>query len=121
VVKGAFQSLWEADFGLLYRGASKPVARTLEEGAETGKVQMPSRQPDATRGRAFPAPNATVGPTYRPLVSPPRVDEKRACETLRSVAQGRDPSHEPIEAGDPALQKRLTEQATREGEGDVSG
>ena len=58
---------------------------------------------------------------YRPLVSPPSVEDKDACAIYASVRKDSTPSHEPIELAIPALQKMLHRAGNVEGEGDGCG
>src|SRR6476619_5162741 len=58
---------------------------------------------------------------YRPLVSPPSVEDKDACAIYASVRRDATPSHEPIELAIPALQKMLHRAGNVDGEGDGCG
>ena len=58
---------------------------------------------------------------YRPLVSPPSVEDKDACAIYASVRKDATPSHEPIELAVPALQKMLHRAGNVDGEGDGCG
>src|ERR1044072_6640482 len=58
---------------------------------------------------------------YRPLVSPPSVEDKDACAIYASVRKDSTPSHEPIELAIPALQKMLHRAGNVDGEGDGGG
>ncbi len=58
---------------------------------------------------------------YRPLVSPPSVEDKDACAIYASVRKDATPSHEPIERAIPALQKMLHRAGNVDGEGDGCG
>jgi glutamate synthase (NADPH/NADH) large chain len=58
---------------------------------------------------------------YRPLVSPPSVEDKDACAIYASVRNDATPSHEPIELAIPALQKMLHRAGNVDGEGDGCG
>jgi glutamate synthase (NADPH) large chain len=58
---------------------------------------------------------------YRPLVSPPSVEDKDACAIYASVRKDAMPSHEPIERAIPALQKMLHRAGNVDGEGDGCG
>ncbi|MEX2449111.1 MAG: glutamate synthase-related protein, partial [Solirubrobacterales bacterium] len=58
---------------------------------------------------------------YRPLVSPPSVEDKDACAIYASVRKDATPSHEPIERAIPALQKMLHRAGNIDGEGDGCG
>src|ERR1043166_2001470 len=54
---------------------------------------------------------------YRPLVSPPSVEDKDACAIYASVRKDATPSHEPIELAIPALQKMLHRAGNVDGAG----
>jgi len=58
---------------------------------------------------------------YRPLVSPPSVEDKDACAIYASVRKDATPSHRPIELAIPALQKMLHRAGNVDGEGDGCG
>src|SRR4051812_32258712 len=58
---------------------------------------------------------------YRPLVSPPSVEDKDACAIYASVRKDSTPRHEPIELAIPALQKMLHRAGNVDGEGDGCG
>jgi glutamate synthase (NADPH/NADH) large chain len=58
---------------------------------------------------------------YRPLVSPPSVEDKDACAIYASVRKDAAPSHKPIERAIPALQKMLHRAGNVDGEGDGCG
>jgi glutamate synthase (NADPH/NADH) large chain len=58
---------------------------------------------------------------YRPLVSPPSVEDKDACAIYASVRKDATPSHTPIELAIPALQKMLHRAGNVDGEGDGCG
>jgi glutamate synthase (NADPH/NADH) large chain len=58
---------------------------------------------------------------YKPLVSPPSVEDKDACAIYASVRKDATPSHEPIELAIPAMQKMLHRAGNVEGEGDGCG
>ena len=58
---------------------------------------------------------------YRPLVSPPSVEDKDACAIYASVRKDASPSHEPVERAIPALQKMLHRAGNVDGEGDGCG
>jgi len=58
---------------------------------------------------------------YKPLVSPPSVEDKDACAIYASVRRDAKPSHEPIELAIPALQKMLHRAGNVDGEGDGCG
>jgi glutamate synthase (NADPH/NADH) large chain len=58
---------------------------------------------------------------YKPLVSPPSVEDKDACAIYASVRKDATPSHEPIELAIPAMQKMLHRAGNVDGEGDGCG
>jgi glutamate synthase (NADPH/NADH) large chain len=58
---------------------------------------------------------------YKPLVSPPSVEDKDACAIYASVRKDATPSHQPIERAIPALQKMLHRAGNVDGEGDGCG
>lgn len=58
---------------------------------------------------------------YRPLVSPPSVEDKDACAIYASVRKDATPSHEPLERAIPALGKMLHRAGNVDGEGDGCG
>src|SRR6476469_5459078 len=58
---------------------------------------------------------------YKPLVSPPSVEDKDACAIYASVRKDATPSHRPIELAIPALQKMLHRAGNVDGEGDGCG
>jgi glutamate synthase (NADPH) large chain len=58
---------------------------------------------------------------YKPLVSPPSVEDKDACAIYASVRKDATPSHEPIALAIPALQKMLHRAGNVDGEGDGCG
>ncbi|HEY8082113.1 MAG TPA: glutamate synthase-related protein [Solirubrobacterales bacterium] len=58
---------------------------------------------------------------YRPLVSPPSVEDRDACAIYATVRKDATPSHEPIELAIPALQKMLHRAGNVDGEGDGCG
>ncbi len=58
---------------------------------------------------------------YRPLVSPPSVEDKDACAIYASVRKDATPSHEPVQRAIPALQKMLHRAGNVDGEGDGCG
>jgi len=58
---------------------------------------------------------------YRPLVSPPSVEDQDACAIYASVRKDATPSHEPVERAIPALQKMLHRAGNVDGEGDGCG
>ena len=58
---------------------------------------------------------------YRPLVSPPSVEDKDACAIYASVRRDATPSHEPITLALDSLQKMLHRAGNVDGEGDGCG
>ena len=58
---------------------------------------------------------------YRPLVSPPSVEDKDACAIYASVRRDATPSNEPIRLAIPALQMMLHRAGNVDGEGDGCG
>ena len=58
---------------------------------------------------------------YRPLVSPPSVEDKDACAIYASVRRDATPSHEPITLALESLQKMLHRAGNVDGEGDGCG
>jgi glutamate synthase (NADPH/NADH) large chain len=58
---------------------------------------------------------------YKPLVSPPSVEDNDACGIYASVRKDATPSHEPLELALPALQKMLHRAGNVDGEGDGCG
>ncbi|HEX7058875.1 MAG TPA: glutamate synthase central domain-containing protein, partial [Solirubrobacterales bacterium] len=58
---------------------------------------------------------------YRPLVSPPSVEDKDACAIYASVRKDATPNHAPIALAIPALQKMLHRAGNVDGEGDGCG
>src|ERR1044072_9199073 len=58
---------------------------------------------------------------YRPLVSPPSVEDKDACAIYASVRKDATPSQAPIELAIPAPQKMLPSAGNGDGEGDGCG
>ena len=58
---------------------------------------------------------------YKPLVSPPSVEDNDACGIYASVRKDATASHEPIELALPALQKMLHRAGNVDGEGDGCG
>ena len=67
------------------------------------------------------APRYSPELPYRPLVSPPSVEDKDACAIYASVRKDATPSHEPIRLAIPALQKMLHRAGNVDGEGDGCG
>jgi glutamate synthase (NADPH) large chain len=87
---------------------------------ETGEVSLPdtqSREPHGGGGPVRYSPERA----YRPLVSPPSVEDKDACAIYASVRKDATPSHAPIELAIPALQKMLHRAGNVDGEGDGCG
>ncbi len=58
---------------------------------------------------------------YRPLVSPPSVEDKDACAIYASVRRDATPSHEPVTLALTSLQKMLHRAGNVDGEGDGCG
>src|SRR3954454_8260675 len=58
---------------------------------------------------------------YRPLVSPPSVEDKDACALYASVRRDATPSHEPVRVALESLQKMLHRAGNVDGEGDGCG
>ncbi|MBW8058966.1 MAG: glutamate synthase [Solirubrobacterales bacterium] len=58
---------------------------------------------------------------YRPLVSPPSVEDKDACAIYASVRKDATPGREPLERAIQALQKMLHRAGNVDGEGDGCG
>ena len=58
---------------------------------------------------------------YRPLVSPPSVEDKDACAIYATVRKDATPSRAPIEQAIPSLQKMLHRAGSVDGEGDGCG
>jgi glutamate synthase (NADPH/NADH) large chain len=58
---------------------------------------------------------------YKPLVSPPSVEDKDACAIYASVRKDATASHRPIELAIPAMQKMLHRAGNVDGEGDGCG
>ncbi len=58
---------------------------------------------------------------YRPLVSPPSVEDKDACAIYASVRRDATPSHAPLELAIASLQKMLHRAGNVDGEGDGCG
>lgn len=71
--------------------------------------------------RSAPVERYSPERPYRPLVSPPSVEDKDACAIYASVRKDATPSHEPIELAIPALQKMLHRAGNVDGEGDGCG
>jgi len=78
-------------------------------------MSQPQSGPDATVKRYSPER------PYKPLVSPPSVEDRDACAIYASVRKDATPSHEPIELAIPALQKMLHRAGNVDGEGDGCG
>ena len=89
-----------------------PVARPLEEGADP-EAQLKNSSPQRER---FSPERA-----YRPLVSPPSVEDKDACAIYASVRRDATPSHEPVTLALSSLQKMLHRAGNVDGEGDGCG
>jgi glutamate synthase (NADPH/NADH) large chain len=58
---------------------------------------------------------------YRPLVSPPSVEDKDACAIYASVRRDATPSHDPVTLALESLQKMLHRAGNVDGEGDGCG
>jgi glutamate synthase (NADPH/NADH) large chain len=82
---------------------------------------MPSRQSDAPSVKRAHAKHYAWDRPYKPLVSPPSVEDNDACAIYASVRKDATPSHEPIELAVPALQKMLHRAGNVDGEGDGCG
>jgi glutamate synthase (NADPH/NADH) large chain len=82
---------------------------------------MPSREPGARSERANPVERYAWDRPWKPLVSPPSVEENDACAIYASVRKDATPSHEPIELAIQALQKMLHRAGNVDGEGDGCG
>ncbi len=89
-----------------------PVARPLEEGAEP-ETKLKNSSPERER---FSPERA-----YRPLVSPPSVEDKDACAIYASVRRDATPSHDPVTLALESLQKMLHRAGNVDGEGDGCG
>src|SRR5215213_5384972 len=109
-----------ASASALYCSDCQPVARPLEEGVETGEDRMSDTQSRELHGESGPVRYSPERP-YRPLVSPPSVEDKDACAIYASVRRDATPSHEPIELAISALQKMLHRAGNVDGEGDGCG
>ncbi len=81
---------------------------------------MPDNQSRELHGKRGPLRYSPELP-YRPLVSPPSVEDKDACAIYASVRKDATPSHAPIELAVPALQKMLHRAGNVDGEGDGCG
>jgi glutamate synthase (NADPH) large chain len=81
---------------------------------------MSDTQSRELHGGSGPARYSPERP-YRPLVSPPSVEDKDACAIYASVRKDATPSHAPIEIAIPALQKMLHRAGNVDGEGDGCG
>jgi glutamate synthase (NADPH/NADH) large chain len=81
---------------------------------------MPDTQSRELHGEGGPV-RYSPERAYRPLVSPPSVEDKDACAIYASVRKDATPSHEPIERAIPALQKMLHRAGNVDGEGDGCG
>jgi glutamate synthase (NADPH) large chain len=80
-----------------------------------------SKQPQSRAGTASATERYSPERPYKPLVSPPSVEDKDACAIYASVRKDAAPSHEPIELAIPAMQKMLHRAGNVEGEGDGCG
>jgi glutamate synthase (NADPH/NADH) large chain len=81
---------------------------------------LPDTQSRELHGGSGPVRYSPERP-YRPLVSPPSVEDKDACAIYASVRKDATPSHAPIELAIPALQKMLHRAGNVDGEGDGCG
>jgi glutamate synthase (NADPH/NADH) large chain len=81
---------------------------------------LPDTQSRELHGGGGPVRYSPERP-YRPLVSPPSVEDKDACAIYASVRKDATPSHAPIELAIPALQKMLHRAGNVDGEGDGCG
>jgi glutamate synthase (NADPH/NADH) large chain len=81
---------------------------------------MPDTQSREHHGGSGPA-RYSPERAYRPLVSPPSVEDKDACAIYASVRKDATPSHAPIATAIPALQKMLHRAGNVDGEGDGCG
>ncbi len=81
---------------------------------------MPVPQSRESRGQGGVA-RYSPERSYRPLVSPPSVEDKDACAIYASVRKDATPSHAAIELAIPALQKMLHRAGNVDGEGDGCG
>ena len=97
-----------------------PVARPLEEGAETGRSDC-SALPVVNR--RWPTSSGRFSPerAYRPRVSPPSVEDRDACAIYASVRKDATPSRAPVELALANLQKMLHRAGNVDGEGDGCG
>ena len=102
------------------RRSRQPVARPLEEGAEPGRSDLSAHQSRELHGEGGPV-RYSPERAYRPLVSPPSVEDKDACAIYASVRKDATPSHAPIALAIPALQKMLHRAGNVDGEGDGCG
>ena len=81
---------------------------------------MPDTQSRELHGERGPIRYSPERP-YRPLVSPPSVEDKDACAIYASVRKDATPSHTPIQLAVPALEKMLHRAGNVDGEGDGCG
>jgi glutamate synthase (NADPH) large chain len=93
--------------------------------ARSKKARNPGGQMSNTQSRELHGGGGPVRYSperaYRPLVSPPSVEDKDACAIYASVRKDATPSHQPIELAVPALQKMLHRAGNVDGEGDGCG
>ena len=83
---------------------------------------MPSRVTGVVGAERSPRPEHYAWDRpYKPLVSPPSVEDNDACAIYASVRKDATASHEPIELAIPALQKMLHRAGNVDGEGDGCG
>ncbi len=81
---------------------------------------MPHTQSRELHGERGPVRYSPERP-YRPLVSPPSVEDKDACAIYASVRKDAAASHAPIDLAVSALQKMLHRAGNVDGEGDGCG
>ncbi|MGZ8676414.1 MAG: glutamate synthase-related protein, partial [Solirubrobacterales bacterium] len=77
---------------------------------------MTGRGPSGERPERYSAERA-----YRPLASPPSVEDKDACAIYASVRKDATPSHDPVPLALASLQKMLHRAGNVDGEGDGCG
>ncbi len=104
---------------------SRPIMRRLvnPSRARSEKARKPGGQHAEVPVSSLGASVERYSPErpYKPLVSPPSVEDKDACAIYASVRKDATPSHEPIELAIPALQKMLHRAGNVDGEGDGCG
>src|SRR5258707_1104571 len=90
--------------------------------ARSKKARKPGgHMPKLQSGSGASAKRYSPELPYKPLVSPPSVEDKDACAIYASVRKDATPSHAPIELAIPALQKMLHRAGNVDGEGDGCG